>query len=365
MKLKELLSFLEQQIPLKYAEDFDNVGLLTGNPEWKIEGVLVTLDTLEVTVDEAIKKKCNVIISFHPIIFKGLKSLTGKSYVERTIIKAIKNDIAIYAIHTALDNQINGVSGKMAEVLGLKNQKVLVPKQETLKKLTTYVPIKSLEKVQKALFDAGAGNIGNYSECSFYTEGTGTFLPNDRANPTIGTNGVLQNEPEVALTVYFETHITNTVLNAMFSSHPYEEVAYEVISLDNKNQNIGMGIVGEFEQAISEEDFLAMVKKTFKTTNIRHSEKLNKSIKRVALLGGSGSFALKKAMVTGADAFISADFKYHDFFRAENRILIVDIGHFESEQFTKNLLTDIIQKKFTNFATVLSETQSNPIYNYH
>ena len=365
MQLKELITFLQEKIPLNYAEDFDNVGLLTGSTTMKIKGVLVTLDTLKDTVDEAITKGCNVIISFHPIIFKGIKSLTGKSYVERTIIKAIKNDIAIYAIHTALDNQISGVSGKMAEVLGLKNINVLIPKRETIKKLTLFVPVDAIEEVQKSLFDAGAGTIGNYSECSFYTQGIGTYLPNELANPTIGKTGVLQKEPEMALTVYFESHKTSAILRAMYAVHPYEEVAYELATLDNINQNIGMGVVGEFKDTMTEEDFLALIKKTYNTTNIRHSAKLDKPIKKVALLGGSGSFALKNALDTGADAFISADFKYHDFFGAEDQLLIVDIGHYESEQFTKNLLTELIQKKFTNFATVLSETQSNPIYNYH
>ncbi len=326
---------------------------------------MVTLDTIETTVDEAIAKKCNVIVSFHPIIFKGLKSITGRSYVERTIIKALKNDIAIYAIHTALDNRKWGVSGKMAEVLGLSDLKVLVPKSQTLKKLTTFIPVDDVEKVRQALFAAGAGDIGNYSECSFNVPGTGTYLPNEQANPVIGQRGVLQQEPETAVTVYFETHLESRILNTLFQAHPYEEVAYEVLTLDNQHQNIGMGIVGEFKNALSETEFLALVKKTFHTTNIRHSALLNKSVKKVALLGGSGSFALKNALSARADAYISADFKYHDFFGAENRILITDIGHYESEQFTKNLIVDKIQKKFTNFASVLSETQSNPIYNYH
>ena len=365
MKIKEVLTHLEALSPLEYAESFDNVGLLTGDKEWEVSGVLITLDTLEAVVDEAIVKKCNLIVSFHPIIFNGLKSLTGKTYVERTVIKAIQHNIAIYALHTALDNRLLGVSGKMAAMLGLKNVKVLVPQTQTIKKLTTYVPQAQSSQVRQALFQAGAGNIGNYSECSFNTAGIGTYLPNEFANPSIGEIGRLQEESETQIGVYFEKHLENKVLKALFESHPYEEVAYEVKTLDNQNQTIGMGVYGELETELDEKSFLKLLQKTFKTTNIRHSQLLDKPIKNVALLGGSGSFALKNAIGVGADAYVSADFKYHEFYGAENRILITDIGHYESEQFTKNLILDYIQKKFTNFAVQISETNTNPVFNYH
>lgn len=365
MQLQHLINHLENFAPLTYAESFDNVGLLTGNPDWEIKGVLVTLDTLESVVDEAIAKNCNVIVSFHPIIFSGLKSLSGKTYVERAVIKAIQNNIAIYAWHTALDNQILGVSGKMAQILGLKNHKVLLPKTEIIKKLTTYVPVKDADKVRKALFEAGAGHIGNYSECSFNFEGFGTYVAHENANPTIGEIGKLQKEPETSVIVYFEKHLENKVLRALFDNHPYEEVAYEVKTLDNQHQQIGMGVVADFENPMDEIDFLNLLKEKFHLQNIRHSQLLQKPIKKVALLGGSGSFALKKAIQSGADAFVSADFKYHDFFGAENRILITDIGHFESEQFTKNLIVDFIQKKFTTFAVQIVETNTNPVFNFH
>jgi dinuclear metal center YbgI/SA1388 family protein len=365
MVLKELTTYLESLSPLHYAEDFDNVGLLTGHPEMEITGVLVTLDTLESVVDEAIAKKCNVIVSFHPIIFKGLKSLTRKNYVERTVIKAIQNNIAIYAIHTALDNQKWGVSGTMANVLGLENIQTLIPQSQIIKKLTTYVPQAQAETVRQSLFQAGAGHIGNYSQCSFNTSGIGTYLPNKQANPSVGEIGKLQEESETEIGVYYEKHRENKVLKALFSSHPYEEVAYEVKTLDNTHQDIGLGVYGELPHEMTETDFLKWVKKTFHTTNIRHSILMNKKIKKVAMIGGSGSFGVQKAIGVGADAFISADFKYHDFFGAENRILITDIGHYESEQFTKKLLVEIIQKKFTNFAVILAETKTNPVYNYH
>ena len=364
MKIAEITTYLEELAPLSYAEDFDNVGLLVGDASQEVNNILVTLDTLEETVDEAIAKNCNLILSFHPIIFKGLKSLTGKNYVERTVLKAIKNDIAIYAIHTALDNVKMGVSGKMAELLGLQNIQVLLPKKNIIKKLTTYVPNDYAEKVRKALFSAGAGHIGNYAKCSFSTGGIGTYLPNENANPSVGTIGKLQEESETNIGVYFEKHQEDAVIKALFRVHPYEEVAYEVITLENKHQDIGLGVFGELPKAINEKTFLNLLKKKFNTTNIRHSKMLNKSVKKIALLGGSGSFALPEALAVNADAFVSADFKYHDFFGAENKILIADIGHYESEQFTKNLLVEYLTKKITNFAIILAKTKTNPIFNY-
>jgi dinuclear metal center YbgI/SA1388 family protein len=364
MIIKEVLNYLEELAPLTYAENFDNVGLLVGDENQKITNVLVTIDTLQGTIDEAIEKNCNLIISFHPIIFKGLKSLTGKNYVEQVVLKAIKNNIAIYATHTALDNVKKGVSGKMAEILGLENIQVLVPKNHMIKKLTTYVPSDYAEKLRLALFKAGAGQIGNYENCSFSAGGIGTYLPNKDANPFMGSVGELQIESETVITVSFEKNHERKVLKALFDVHPYEEVAFELVTLDNKHQSIGLGVYGDFPKELKESSFLRILKKSFHTTNIRHSQLLNKSIKRVALLGGSGSFALEKAKAIGADAFVSADFKYHDFFDAEKCLLITDIGHYESEQFTKNLLVDYLTKKFTNFAVVLAETNTNPIYNY-
>jgi dinuclear metal center YbgI/SA1388 family protein len=268
MKIKDITNCIEELAPLHYAEDFDNVGLLVGSYNTEVSGVLVTLDTLEETVDEAIANNCNLIISFHPIIFSGLKKLNGNSYVERVVLKAIKNDIAIYATHTALDNVQNGVSGKICEVLGLQNPQTLIPKSNIATKET-----------------------------------------------------------------------------------------------------IGMGMIGELALEMSEADFLRFVKHTMKTDCIRHSETIGKSIKTVAVLGGSGSFAIDNAKSQNADAYISADFKYHDFFKAEKQILLVDIGHYESEQFTKNLLVEYLTKKITNFAPalpvgriILSEKSTNPIY---
>lgn len=361
MIVQDVINHLEELAPLAYAEDFDNVGLLVGNKNAKITGVLVTLDTLEAVVDEAISEKCNLIVSFHPIIFKGLKKLTGKSYVERVVMKAIKHDIAIYSIHTALDNTIQGVNDMICNTLGLTNKRILIPQSETIKKLTTYVPKDEAEQLRAALFSTGAGAIGNYSNCSFNVEGYGTFNGNENTYPTKGNKGSLHTEAETKITITFPKHLESQVIQTLFKAHSYEEVAYEVTTLENKNQHIGMGMVGELEDSMDELGFLAFLKNKMNTKCIRHSSLLNKKIKKIAVLGGSGSFAIEAAKATGADAFITSDLKYHDFFSAENSILLADVGHYESEQFTKNLLVAYLTKKITNFAIILSKTKTNPV----
>ena len=362
MIIKDITNYIEELAPLNYAEDFDNVGLLVGNYSTKVSAVLVTLDTLEETVEEAIVKKCNLIVSFHPIIFSGLKKINGNSYVERVVLKAIKNDIAIYATHTALDNSKNGVSAKMCEVLSLQNTKILIPKKGIIKKLTTYVPVKNADALRNSLFFAGAGNIGNYNNCSFNTEGDGTYKGNEDSNPVLGEKGKLHTEKETKISVVFESKNQAGILKALQENHPYEEIAYEIVTIENVHQNIGMGMIGELSSEMDEKDFLLYLKKTMKTDCVRHSALINKKIKKVAVLGGSGSFAISNAKKAGADAYVSADFKYHEFFKAENSILLADIGHYESEQFTKNLLVDYLTKKFSNFAVILSEKSTNPIY---
>ncbi len=360
--IKDITNYIEQIAPLPYAEDFDNVGLLVGNYDTEVTGVLVTLDTLENIVEEAIEKKCNLIVSFHPIIFSGLKKLTSRTYVERTVVKAIKNDIAIYAMHTALDNSFIGVNDKICEVLGLKNRQILIPQKNTIKKLVFYVPKTNADTVKTAIFEAGAGAIGNYSNCSFNVEGIGTFKGNDEANPVVGEKGVLEKVEETMVNITYPKHKESAVLKALFQAHPYEEVAYEITTIENTNQHIGMGMIGELANEMEEVSFLQFVKKQMNVSCIRHSKLLNKPIKKVAVLGGSGSFAIENAIRAKADIYITSDIKYHEFYKAENQIVIADIGHFESEQFTKNLLIDLLTKKFHNFAIVLSKRVTNPIY---
>jgi dinuclear metal center YbgI/SA1388 family protein len=361
MKIKEIITILEEMAPLAYAEDFDNVGLLIGNEEEIATGILVCHDALESVIDEAIAKKCNLIVCFHPIIFSGMKKITGKNYVERSVLKAIKNDIAIYAVHTALDNHKDGVNKIFCDALGLLNSKILIPKTNFIQKLITYTIPENAEHVRNALFEAGAGKIGNYEDCSFNSQGIGTYMGNENSNPEIGDRFEFVEAKEIKIEVTFEKHLQGKVLKALFSSHIYEEVAYEIYDLQNQHQNIGLGMVGELEKPLSEVEFLSFVKSKMQCGGIRHSTLLGKSIKKVAVLGGSGSFAIKNAIQAGADVFLTADLKYHNFYEAENKILIADIGHYESERYTKNYIVDYLKEKITNFAIVLSEENTNPV----
>ncbi|WP_179321221.1 Nif3-like dinuclear metal center hexameric protein [Winogradskyella helgolandensis] len=361
MIIQDVINHLHNLAPLAYAEDFDNVGLLVGDKNENVSGILVTLDTLEAVVDEAIENDCNLIVSFHPIIFSGLKKITGKTYVERVVIKAIQHNIAIFSIHTALDNALQGVNSIICDQLGLTNKKILIPQSGTIKKLQTYVPNANAEALRTALFNTGAGNIGNYESCSFNVEGEGTYLGNENSNPVIGKKGELHTEKEVAISVTFKKHLESKVLQTLFEAHPYEEVAYEISTLENTNQHIGIGMIGELENVMETEDCLKFIKNNMNTECIRHSKPLNKPIKRIAVLGGSGSFAISAAKAANADILVTADLKYHDFFSAENDIVLADIGHYESEQFTKSFLVDYLSKKITNFAIILSKTNTNPI----
>lgn len=364
MKIKELTRILEQYAPPVYAEDYDNVGLLTGNPDTEITGVLCTLDCIESVVNEAIAKKCNVIVAHHPIVFKGLKKITGASYVERTIIKAIKNDIAIYAIHTNLDHVQAGVNQEIAQLIGLKNTKILSPKQQVLVKLVVFVPNDHLAKVQDALFAAGCGHIGHYSDCSFNLEGKGTFKALEGTNPYVGQKGERHTENETRLEVVVETPLLSNAVRAMKSAHPYEEVAYDVYALNNTHAGVGAGMVGDLENPMAEKDFMQLVKDRFNCGIIRHTALTGQPVLKVAVCGGSGSFLLKQARAAGAQVFVTADFKYHEFFDAEGKILVVDTGHFENEQFTSKLLARIIEQGIKNIATFavrLSEVDTNPV----
>ncbi|MFA6276764.1 MAG: Nif3-like dinuclear metal center hexameric protein [Pedobacter sp.] len=361
MKLSEITNFLEIIAPLNYQEDYDNSGLIVGHANDEIHAALVALDCTEQIVDEAIAKNCNLIITHHPIVFTGLKKFNGKTYVERVVLKAIKNNIALYAIHTNLDHVAHGVSGEICKRLGIQNAKILSPKNNFLKKLVTFCPTAQAEQIRNALFAAGAGNIGNYSECSFNAEGEGTFKGNEETNPFVGEKGVQHHETEVRIETIFKVQDERKILLALLENHPYEEVAFDIYPLANKLENVGAGMVGWLPQEMDNMDFLHFVKEKMQAKVIRHTKLLSKKIKKVAVCGGSGSFLLKDAIAAGADAFITADFKYHEFFDAEQKLIICDIGHYESEQFTSNLLIDNIQEKFPNFAIRLTEHNTNPI----
>jgi dinuclear metal center YbgI/SA1388 family protein len=364
MLITEIVDYLETLAHPTLQEDYDNAGLLTGSKEWNCTGILISLDATEEVILEAKEKGCNLVIAHHPIIFSGLKRITGVSYVEKAIISSIKNDIAIYAIHTNLDNVLKGVNGKMAEKIGLINCRILKSKKSLIKKLFTFVPLAYAEAIRSAIFTAGAGEIGNYSECSFNAAGTGTFKAGEGTNPFVGEQGKRHEEDEMKIEVIFPAWKENVIVSALKKAHPYEEVAYDIIQLDNEFQTVGSGIIGELETASSENAFLDLLKTTFKLQVVRHTSLLQKPIKKVAICGGAGSFLTKTAIAAGADVFVTSDIKYHEFFDAENRLLLTDIGHWESEQFTIDLLAEELSKKFPTFAVLKTGVKTNPVAYY-
>jgi len=363
-KIKEVIAHLEGIAPRAYQESYDNSGLICGNQNEEVKAILVSLDTTEDVVEEAIAQGCNMIISHHPIVFRGLKSLTGRNYIERTVIKAIKNDVAIYAIHTNLDNVKQGVNRKICDKIGLQNPHILLPKTQILNKLTVFVPHAQSEELLQALSNAGAGHIGNYTNCSFQMEGTGTFQPNEEANPSIGEPGKLEKVDEKRIEVIFPAPIAGQVLAAMRKAHPYEEVAYYLHRLENDNQDVGSGMIGTLAQPMSDKTFLAHLKESMALNCIRYTQAPARDIKKVAVCGGAGSFLLPYAIRQQADAFVTADYKYHEFFDAEEKLMIADIGHYESEVYTKELIMELLSRKFVNFAVHLAKTNTNPIFYY-
>jgi dinuclear metal center YbgI/SA1388 family protein len=362
MRAIDIISILESFAPPVYQESYDNSGLQVGDPAAEVTGVLLTLDITEVVVEEAARRGCNMIVAHHPIIFSGLKRLAGRSHVERVVMLALKKDILIYATHTNLDNARAGVNAMIAEKLGLEKTSILQMMTTTLRKLYTFAPLDAADRVREALFAAGAGDIGKYRECSFNTQGAGTFKPDADADPAIGeAGGPREQVAEVKIEVLVQQHKEARILKALFDAHPYEEVAFEFIHLHNANQELGAGLVGTLPAPMDGRDFLQMLKRQMNTECIRHTALLQKPIQKVALCGGAGSFLLKEAMAAGADVFITGDYKYHQFFDADGRILIADIGHGESEQFTPQLLQRILGEKLRNFALLLSETKTNPV----
>jgi dinuclear metal center YbgI/SA1388 family protein len=361
IKIKDVTRYLETLAPIPYQESYDNSGLLTGDFNAEVKGILVSLDCTEEVVIEAIESQCNLIIAHHPIIFKGVKKLTGSNYVERTIIKAIKNDVAIYAVHTNLDNIQNGVNQKICEKIGLHKTRVLSPKEGTLSKLVTFIPKENAGAVMTALYEAGAGQIGKYKNCSFQLEGQGTFMPTEGTNPYTGQPNTQEKVAEIRTEVIFPSHLKRPILNALREAHPYEEVAYYISSLLNDNQEVGSGMIGELDSPMEPLEFLRSLKDRMELKVVRHTSLLNKKVQKIAVCGGSGGFLLPKAIQQSADIFITADYKYHEFFDADKKIIIADIGHYESEVFTKELLMDVLMKKFRTFAINFSKTNTNPI----
>src|SRR4030042_2990 len=361
MKLKDLCLFLDTAIPLSFQEGYDNSGLQLGTPDREVNSALICLDVTDEVLDEAGYAGCDVIISHHPLIFTGIKRLSGRTVTERLVMKALKQDVAIYSAHTNLDVAGNGVSRKMAEKLMLKNVKTLSPLKNKLSKLVTYIPENHLDKVREAIFSAGAGVIGDYDQCSFTTQGTGSFRGGEGSNPFVGEKGKMHFEKEIRFETVMFSHIRERVIKALLENHPYEEVAYDIYPLENENIEIGLGCVGEMPEPAGEKDFLRSIESVFSARGIRYSKLTGNKIIKVALCGGSGGALLNDAIASGADAFITADVRDHSFFEAGNKMIVIDIGHYESKKFSVEILYDLIIKKFPTFALRFSEINTNPV----
>ena len=361
MKLQKLINQLEIFAPIAYQESYDNAGLIVGDATNELTKALICFDVTEEVIEEAKSIGANLIISHHPIIFSGLKKLNGKNYIERIVISAIKNDIALYAMHTNLDNIINGTNKLLSDKLGLKNQQILAPTKEHFRKLVTFCPSAHIDTIRKAIFDAGAGHIGNYDQCSFNISGQGSFRGGENTEAFVGKKGELHFEDEIRFETIFPDYLESKIINALVKAHPYEEVAYDIYKLENQSMQIGAGIVGELDNKEDELIFLKRLKEITQSACIRYTGLRNKPIKRVAICGGSGAFLINKAKASGADIYITGDVKYHEYFDAEQQLIIADIGHYESEQFTKELLISYIKEKFPTFAVQISDRNTNPI----
>lgn len=361
MKIKEIVSALEQFAPLPLQDGFDNAGLQIGLTDAEVTGALLCLDVTETVLDEAIALGFNLIIAHHPLIFKGYKSITGKDYVERCILKAIKNDLVIYAAHTNLDNAPEGVNFKIAEKIGLKNVRVLETKENALVKLVTFVPTAQAEGVRKALFNAGCGNIGNYDSCSYNIEGEGTFCAHEGTHPYCGEIGEMHAEKEIRIETILPAYKKAEAIKALLAAHPYEEPAFDIYPLQNTWAQAGAGIIGELEATETELEFLKRIKRIFEVGCLKHNKLTGREIQTVALCGGAGAFLIPLAIRNHADVFITGEIKYHDYFGHENDILLAEIGHYESEQYTKEIFYTLIRDLFPNLEVQQTKVNTNPI----
>ncbi len=364
MKISEVISKLEQWAPRALQEGYDNAGLLSGDADEECRGALCCLDITQKVLEEALEQNCNLIIAHHPLVFQSIKSLAGNTLVNRLLVFAIKNNVAVYAFHTNLDNVLSGVNAAFANKMGISpiGRQILYKKSRQVAKLYTYVPKTHHLQVQKALYATGAGQIGLYENCSFSALGTGTFRPMEGSKPFIGsTDGPLETLEEIKLEVIFPVWLKENVLQALHNAHPYETVAYEIVITENTHPETGSGLIGNLEYPLEETEFLSLIKAKFHLSVIKTSPLMNKKVQKVAICGGAGSFLISHAIRQGADVFITSDLKYHDYFEADGKILLMDIGHYESEVATVELMTGYINSKFPNFAVLKTKVITNPV----
>lgn len=361
MKLIDIIKHIEDFAPLALQESWDNSGLILGDKNQEVNSIMVCLDVSETVLNEAIEKGCNLILSHHPIIFKGIKKLTESNSDQRLLRKAIKNDIAIYAAHTSLDNAKEGINNFLAKKLGLKNISILAPKEDCLFKIVTYVPNAYADIVREAMFQAGAGSIGDYNACSYNLEGTGTFVAQEGTNPFVGKIGEMHLENEIRIETIVPSHLLSNVIRSLCTSHPYEEPAYDVFQTHIQWKQAGLGVVGELENGIEEEEFFQLLKTTLHLSTFRRSPRLGKKVKKIAICSGSGADFITKAKAANADAYLSGDISYHRFFEHDDKMLIIDIGHSETELPTKELFCNELGKRINGIQVIASANEVPPM----
>lgn len=363
-KVSEIINCITDVAPLQLQEDYDNSGLLVGDPNNEVESALITFDITEEAIDEAIEKNCKLIISHHPIIFKGLKKLTQQTYIERIVAKAIRNDIALACMHTNLDNSDRGVSMALARQLGLEDIRILDPMKNRLAQIVVFCPVEQAESVRHAMCEAGAGHTGNYGQCAFQVHGKGSFKALEGSHPFVGKHNELHFEDEIRIETIVPDFLVGKVVAAMKHVHPYEEPAYNIYPVGNEYGKAGGGAFGKLGNPTDEKEFLNIVRQKLGIPCLKHSRLTGRKIEKVAVCGGSGAFLISKAISCGADIYITSDIKYHDYFDADGKIILVDAGHYETEQFSKEIIKGLINEKFPKFATLISERTTNPVHYY-
>ncbi len=357
----DLSSALESVAPSLYAESYDNVGLLVGRSEWKCEKVLVALDITEAVVQEAIEKGVQAIVAHHPVIFGGIQRLTGEDTAQRAIELAIKHSIALLACHTNLDAIEGGVSYRMAQAISLVNVRTLQPRSGLLWNLIVYVPAESAETLLEALWEAGAGKMGAYDECAFRSHGLGSFRPKEGAHPHNGVIGERAFADEIRLELLVPEGARKKVHQCMMEHHPYEEIAHSWLKHDGVHHSVGFGAIGQWD-ACDWPEAVRRIKTAFGVASFRHTMPIASDYRTVAVCGGAGADLLAQAKSQQAELFITSDITYHRYFGADDRLVFIDIGHWESEQHAMELLIDIVREKFPNFAVLKSETNTNPMH---
>lgn len=359
----DIAGFMEEFAPTFLAEDWDNVGLLVGSRSQEVRRVLVCLEVSAKVVEEAVSKKIDLILSHHPMIFKGLKRIVADDFSGGLLYKLIRNNIGVYSAHTNLDVTDHGINEHLADIMGLKNAKNLNPYQsEDLYKVVVFVPERDVDRVREAMCSAGAGWLGNYSDCTFMTKGTGTFKPLEGTHPYIGTQGTLEKVDEYRLETVVPKSRMGCVISAMLKAHPYEEVAYDTYLLKLKGKEYGLGKYGSLEVPMSFDAFVRHVKNKLNISTVRLIGQPPKEVQTAAVFCGAFDDNFSAVVRNRIDVLIAGDVKHHTAFdMAAAGICVIDAGHFATERIMVPHLTEILSKKFPELEVIASEVEEDPI----